>query len=284
MRKKLNRLFIFVFGCLGFAACGSDAGILKIKGSDTEVNISVALAEAYFDRNPEARLSISGGGSGLGIASLMNGLADVANSSRPISAYEEELCRARGVELIPVVFAQDALAIIVHNDVPVDSLSVSQIRDIFSGAVKRWDELGVNYARPINIYGRQSNSGTYGYFRDRLQMSFSPYAKEMNGNAQIIEAIKADRQAIGYVGAGYVIKDGRQASEGFRILRVYEQGKIACSPLDYERVRDGAYFFQRPLYQYVLKSSYARAKPLLDFEKSPDGQRIIVDNGYFPAK
>ncbi|MFN4081154.1 MAG: PstS family phosphate ABC transporter substrate-binding protein, partial [Saprospiraceae bacterium] len=254
------------------------------KGSDTEVNISVILAEAYFAQHPESRISISGGGSGLGIASLMNGLADMANSSRPLSPYEEALCRERGVELIPVVFAQDALAVIAHADVPIDSLSVSQIRAIFSGAAQRWDELGIDYPRPISIYGRQSNSGTYVYFRDRLQIVFSPRAREMNGNAQIIEAIKADKQSIGYVGAGYVIKDGRQSSGGFRILKVYEDGKAACSPLDYQKVLDGYYFFQRPLYQYVLKSSYARVKALLDFEKSAEGQKIIVAHGYFPAK
>lgn len=285
LRKKiLNHFLLFIGGCLFCSACSIDPGILKIKGSDTEVNISVILAEAYFAQHPESRISISGGGSGVGIAALMNGLADMANSSRPISAYEENLCRERGVELIPVVFAQDALAVIVHEDVPVDSLSVSQIRAIFSGATQRWDELGIDYPRPINIYGRQSNSGTYVYFRDRLQIAFSPRAREMNGNAQIIEAIKADKQSIGYVGAGYVIKDGRQSGEGFRMLKVYEDGKAACSPLDYQKVLDGHYFFQRPLYQYVLKSSYDRVKPLLDFEKSAEGQKIIVAHGYFPAK
>lgn len=262
-------------------ACNGKDHTLKIKGSDTEVNLSVVLSEAYHSRHPDVQLSVSGGGSGLGIASLLNGLADIANSSRPINPFEEQLFRQKGIQIVPFVFAQDALAIIVHADLKIDSLSTSDVKRIFSGQTDKWK---VFTASPLGItlYGRQSNSGTHSYLKKKLGMEFSLYAKEMNGNAQIIEAVKADPGGIGYVGAGYVAKNGKQEGAGFKILSIYEPGHAAFSPLDYEAVVLKKYYFQRPLYQYILKSSYAKSASLLAFEKSPEGQKIIVDNGYFP--
>jgi phosphate transport system substrate-binding protein len=122
-------------------ACNGKNHLLKIKGSDTEVNLSVLLAEAYHQQHDDRQLSISGGGSGLGIASLLNGLADIANSSRPINPYEVQLFKQKGIEIIPFVFAQDALAIIVHDDLPIDSLSIEEVKKIFSGEVGNFSKL-----------------------------------------------------------------------------------------------------------------------------------------------
>lgn len=269
------------FFLLSLLACNDKNQLLKIKGSDTEVNLSVLLAEAYHQQHDDRQLSISGGGSGLGIASLLNGLADIANSSRPINPYEQQLFQKKGIEIIPFVFAQDALAIIVHDDLPIDSLSIEEVKKIFSGEVTDWHFLTSDQL-PISLYGRQSNSGTHSYLKNKLGIEFSLYAKEMNGNAQIIEAVKADKGGIGYVGAGYVVRNGKKQGSGYKILRIYETNRSAYSPLDYNAVIHKRYYFQRPLYQYVLKSSYYRAKPLLEFEKSIEGQKIIVANGYFP--
>ncbi|WP_428660848.1 PstS family phosphate ABC transporter substrate-binding protein [Runella sp.] len=270
--------YFFLFSLL---ACNGKNHLLKIKGSDTEVNLSVLLAEAYHQRHDDRQLSISGGGSGLGIASLLNGLADIANSSRPINSYEQQLFKQKGTEIVSFVFAQDALAIIVHEDLSIDSLSIEEVRKIFSGKKAGW-QFSASDQFPISLYGRQSNSGTHSYLKDKLGIEFSLYAKEMNGNAQIIEAVKADKGGIGYVGAGYVVKNGKQQGSGYKILKIYEKNRPACSPLDYYAVLHKRYYFQRPLYQYVLKSAYAKAKPLLEFEKSIEGQKIIVANGYFP--
>lgn len=270
------------FLCL-LISCRKQEQILKIKGSDTEVNLSVLLAEAYYGQHPEANISVSGGGSGLGIASLLNGLADVANSSRPINPEESELFAKGGIEIIPYEFAQDALAIIVHPDVPIDSIAVADLQALFSGQYRNWQQLNLPEGS-ITLYGRQSNSGTYDYLKAKLGIRFSPYAKEMNGNAQIIEAVMADKGGLGYVGAGYVMRDGKQTDAGFRILKVYEPGKRARTPLEIEAVENGEYYFRRPLYQYILKTSYAKALPLLQFEQSAEGQRIIRANGYFPIK
>jgi phosphate transport system substrate-binding protein len=180
------------------------------------------------------------------------------------------------------VFAQDALAIITHKDLVIDSLSVQQVAQVFKGDTENWQALGLGKT-PITLYGRQNNSGTHAYLKKKLGIEFSLHAKEMNGNAQIIEAIKADKGGIGYVGAGYVLKNGKQADMNIKILKIYEQGNPAYSPLDYEAVVQKRYYFQRPLFQYILKSSYDKAQALLDFEKSEVGQKIIVSNGYFPA-
>lgn len=274
-----------LLSCLLFLllACDARSDLLKIKGSDTEVNLSVLLAEAYHQKHQNVQLSVSGGGSGLGIASLLNGLTDVANSSRPINPEEKTLFRQKGIEIIPFVFAQDALAIIVHEDMELDSLSIAEVKQIFSGEIGTWKYL-TNSKFPVTVYGRQSNSGTHSYLKKKLGIEFTLHAKEMNGNAQIIEAVKADKGGVGYVGAGYIIKNGKKQGTGFKVLSIYEANHLAYSPLDYEAVIRKQYYFQRPLYQYVLKSSYHVAKPLLEFEKSPEGQKIIIDNGYFPVE
>ncbi len=281
LKVKIQFCSLLFLVCF-LSSCGKKEDVLKIKGSDTEVNISVLLSEAYFMQNKKVQLSVSGGGSGLGIASLLNGLADIANSSRPMNDNEVTLFKEKQVEFVPYVFAQDALAIITHTNLGIDSLSVDEVKQIFKGEITDWQQLGQN-KMPVTLYGRQSNSGTHAYLKSKLKIEFSPYAKEMNGNAQIIEAVKADKGGFGYVGAGYVLKNGKQADTNIKILKIYEKGTIAYSPLDYNAVIQQQYYFQRPLFQYILKSSYAKAQPLLDFEKSEAGQKIIVNNGYFPA-
>ena len=281
MRKTIS---IFLSGLFFFilTSCGVKNNALKIKGSDTEVNLVLLLGEKFYESQKEVHMSISGGGSGLGIATLLNGQADIANSSRPINSFEENLFRKKGIELISFEFAQDALVIIVNDNNPLDSMSGDQLKNILSGTVEYWSD-NHSSQHKISIYGRQNNSGTHAYLKKKLGINFSLHAKEMNGNAQIIEAVKSDKGGIGYVGAGYVIKDGKQSSTGYKIIKLNEQvGIKAYSPLDLNAVKEKKYYLQRPLYQYVLKSSYAKAKAFLDFEQSPQGRDIIFANGYFP--
>jgi phosphate transport system substrate-binding protein len=135
---------------------------------------------------------------------------------------------------------------------------------------------------PVNIYGRQSNSGTHDFVKTKLGIEFTPYAKQMSGNAQILEAIRADHSGIGYVGAGYVSQGG---SKGIKVLPVYEtENEPAISPLDSSMIAAGKYFFQRPLFQYYITSSYNKIKPFIEFEKSDEGKKIIHASGYYPVK
>ena len=280
MRTAFSKVYSCAFICLIILliSCSSKNDTIKIKGSDTEVNLAVQFAEEFHKKNSEVLVSISGGGSGLGIASLLNGNADIANSSRSIKENELALFRKKDIELDSVIFAQDAIAFIVSDKTPIDSISVLNIAKILSGEYKNWSSL-ISQDIPITIYGRQSNSGTYDYVKQILGIHFSPYSKQMNGNAQILEAIKADGSGFGYVGAGYVMKDN---IKGIKILTVYTNKSKAISPLDSKKIASGEYFFQRPLFQYFKRKDFERIKSFLEFEKSVTGAKIIQTSGYYP--
>ncbi len=264
------------------AACSDSKHGIKVKGSDTEVNLAVKLAEHFYEQEPDFSVSISGGGSGLGIASLMNGQADIANSSRPLNPEEDSLFKARGIKLHTVVFAEDATAIIVHHDFPLDSLDVPTLAKAMSGELNNWSSIiGTNL--PITIYGRQSNSGTHSFVRKKLGVNFSREAKEMNGNAQIMEGVRMDRSGIGYVGAGYILDGGDDGS--VKVLRITERvGEPAISPLDKKAITEGRYFFQRPLFQFIPQSSWEKVQPFIAFEQSAVGQELIRSSGYYTVE
>lgn len=270
MKIYLSLLLFFVLN-----ACTPDAKTIKIKGSDTEVNLVVSLAEAFHLENKEALISISGGGSGMGIASLLNGTADMANSSREINHEELALFHEKGVELDSFIFAQDAVAFVVSDKNDLDSVSTVQLAKLLSGEQKHWEKLN----KQITIYGRQSNSGTYDYVKEMLSIDFSAYAKQMNGNAQILEAIKNDVSGIGYVGSGYLIHGNNQ---GLKVLKIYTKDKPAVSPLNADKIASGEYIFQRPLFQYFRVTDKEKIAPFLKFEQEAAGKNIIAKSGYYP--
>jgi len=273
--KKL----LVVIGLFSFFACSKNSSI-KMKGSDTEVNLAVNLAEKYTEMNQDFSIAISGGGSGLGITSLLNGQADIANSSRPLSDEEIEQFKNKGIEIKTVVFAEDATAFIVHKELPLDEIDLETLGKILDGKIKNWSEI-TSKNLPINIYGRQSSSGTHSFVKKKLKIEFSNAAKEMTGNAQIIEGVKADRSGIGYVGAGYVAHDPA-ANTAIKILKIKEKPtSIAYSPIDANTINNSLYFFQRPLYQFVLVKSWKKVKPFIDFEKSAKGKKMIEEHGYY---
>lgn len=252
---------------------------MKIKGSDTEVNLAVELAEAFYSQNPEFSIAVSGGGSGLGIASLYNGQADIANSSRPLSNDEIQMFKDKNIELITKVFAEDATAIVVNSNIGIDEIDTATLAKILDGTYSNWKEIS-GEDLPVNIYGRQSNSGTHSFVQKKLGIRFSPKAKEMNGNAQILEGIKADPTGIGYVGAGYLLSlDDNSPVKALNI----KEGKnaVAVSPLDDDAIKKQKYFFQRPLYQFVPVSSWEKVRPFINYEKTDTGKEIIRKSGYY---
>lgn len=261
-------------------SCTSKDHSIKMKGSDTEVNLAVNLAEKFTAIDPSFSIAISGGGSGLGITSLLNGQADIANSSRPLSEEEIEQFKKKNIALKTVVFAEDATAFIVHKDLPLEELDLETLAKILDGTIKNWNELTpVNL--PINIYGRQSSSGTYSFVKKKLKIEFSAAAKEMTGNAQIIEGVKVDKSGVGYIGAGYV-GDEPETKQGIRLIKIKETPTaVAYSPNDIEAINNSLYFFQRPLYQFVIASSWEKVRPFIEFEQSDKGKEIIKDHGYY---
>lgn len=272
----------YAFACFVFLlSCAQDTSTIKIKGSDTEVNLVVLLAESFRKVDDEVFVSISGGGSGLGIASLINGTADIANSSRSITKNEIDLFVNKKILIDSFVFAQDAIAFVVASDLPIDSISTKDLSDLLSGKQMNWLTL-TKKNLPINIYGRQSNSGTHDFIKKKLGIEFTPYAKQMSGNAQILEAIRADHSGLGYVGAGYV---SHSNNKGIKTLSIFTpEDRSPISPLDSIMIAKGKYFFQRPLFQYYKKESYEKIKPFLLYENSKEGKKIIKASGYYPVK
>ncbi len=264
---------------LMLTACSRQPASIKIKGSDTEVNLAVLLVEQFHARGDKSFISISGGGSGLGIAALLNGTADIANSSRRINAAEAEAFAERGIRIDSFIFAEDAIAFVVSDKLPIDSISTEELGKVLDGSYQNWQPL-IGQKRPINIYGRQSNSGTHEFIQKRLGIEFGSHAKQMNGNAQILEALRVDDSGIGYVGAGYLQNGG---DKGLKVLKIISQSASkAVSPLDAEMVAQGKYFFQRPLYQYFKSESYPKIRSFLTFESAREGLAIIAASGYYP--
>lgn len=255
---------------------------IVIRGSDTEVNLVLKLAEAYMDSIPNLSIAVTGGGSGAGIAALINKKTDIANSSREFKASEKELAFTRQIEVVPFIFATDALCFIVHEELAIDSLTIEQIRDIYTGKTNNWSALGA-IDLEVSLYGRQGNSGTFTYIQQRiLKDDYSLRMKQMNGTSQIIESIKNDPAGIGYVGIGYVLDKNGKVTEGIKILSIKEEGKKAISPIDPQNIISGDYPVVRPLYQYLDGSPEGVLREFLEFEISAEGQRIISENGYFP--
>lgn len=278
--KTTKSLFLSL-GIIFVSSCNRHNEAIKMKGSDTEVNLAINLAEIYTPMDSDFSISISGGGSGLGITSLLNGQADIANSSRPLSDEEIQQFKDKGIELRTVIFAEDATAFVVHKDLPLDSIDLETLRKVMDGSYENWSEIVPNVDQPINIYGRQSSSGTHSFIKKKLKIEFTNAAKEMTGNAQIIEGVKADKSGIGYVGAGYVGHDPN-TNQGIKILKIKaHKDSTAYSPIDPYTINNSLYFFQRPLYQFIVEDSWEKVKPFIDFEKSEAGKKLIQEHGYF---
>jgi len=257
---------------------------LVIKGSDTEVQLVSNLVEAFLEKNPGADISVTGGGSGVGIAALLNGEIDLANSSRKMEAKELEQAKNKGLEIQEFILARDGLSIIVNPENLIQQLSIDQIAKIYKGEINNWKEVG-GKNEPIVLYGRQSTSGTYVFFRDFVVKSdYSPAMRNMEGNQAIVDAVKADKNGIGYVGVGYVKDENNQPRRDIKIILVAQNEKSeAVSPLNSEAVKQGKYPIARPIFQYLphLPQRNSLLERFLRFEMSKQGQEIVKKSGFF---
>ena len=277
MGKIKSSVAVIAALALSAGVAMANGDVVEVKGSDTLINVVQKLAETYMKGRPDARISVTGGGSGTGIAALINGKCDIANASRGIKAKEVEDANARGVDPKRVVVAIDGLSIITNSQNPVNKLTVDEIGKIYRGDVKNWKELGGSDT-PINLYGRQSNSGTYDFMKEVVMKGeYSVNLKSMNGNAQIVEAVKQDVGGIGYVGVGYV-KD----AAGITVLKVAANPSLGYfSPLDPADVKNGNYPITRPLNQYLNGEPKGAVRDFIIFELSREGQEIIESEGFF---
>jgi len=282
LRRSFVLASMLVMAFLMVGSLQATADMVQIRGSDTEVNLVQRLTEVFMDENPGRYFAVTGGGSGTGIAALINKQIDIANSSRAMSASEIEQARNNGIEPVPFVFAQDGLAVIVNSSNPVQELTIDEIGAIFRGEITNWKDVGGN-DQEISLYGRQSNSGTFVYFRANVvKGDYSPQKKMMNGNAQIVEGVLADQAGIGYIGIGYAV-DGGEVVPGLTVLKVAtDENSPATTPLELENIMQGLYPIVRPLYHYTDGKPEGHVKGYLEFIMTEKGQNIVIQEGFFP--
>jgi phosphate transport system substrate-binding protein len=259
--------------------------LIQIKGSDSEVNLVQRLAEVFMKKHPDANIAVTGGGSGTGIAALINKTTDIANSSRGMEPKEEEAAKKAGVQPFRIIFATDGISIITNPANPITKLTLEQLGKIFKGKITNWKEVGGADAK-ISLYGRQSNSGTYVFFREFVvKADYSPHMKAMNGNAQIVEAIKKDQEGIGYVAVGYVVNEKDEVMPGIKIINIAKDGKSeAYSPAKMENVMSKKYPITRPLNQYTNGKPSGKLSDFIKFELNKEGQEIVRKEGFFPVQ
>lgn len=294
MRKTTRLGVILLFSILiltlGLSGCGSqdseepaddpqEGGFFEITGSDSEVNLVQSLVEAFADVNEAAEFSVTGGGSGVGIAAIINGTAHIANSSRPMSNDEIAQAKANNVDPIPIVFAFDGVAAVVNANNPVKELTLEQLGKIYAGTITNWSEVGGDNL-PITLFGRQPTSGTFVFFRDLVvKGDYSPNMNQMPGTSAIVEGVAQDASGIGYAAIGYV-----KGAEGIAAVSIAaKDGDPYISPLDDEKVFSGAYALTRPLFQYVNGVPAGALKEFFEFELSAAGQDIVVEAGFLPV-
>ncbi len=254
------------------------------KGSDTMVNLALAWAEAYQSVRPEVRISVTGGGSGTGIAALINGTVDIANASRAIKAEEREQAGAQGIQPVEFVVARDAIAIIVNHGNPVDRLTLQQISDIYSGKIRNWREVG-GEDRPIVRLSRETNSGTHVYFLENVlrlgrkedKTLFSMDTLLLPSSEGITAEIRQNPNAIGYDGLGYV-------TEEVKVVAVAaEDGGDYVLP-SAATVNSRQYPIARDLYMYTAGEPRGAVEQYMQWIFSPEAQEIVQELGFVPVQ
>ncbi|HET8774751.1 MAG TPA: phosphate ABC transporter substrate-binding protein [Thermoanaerobaculia bacterium] len=251
---------------------------ITIKGSDTMVIMNARLAEAFMKANPDTQIQVTGGGSGVGIAALINGTTDIAASSRPIKTSETDKLKQRFATTgFAVPIARDGLSVYLNDQNPVKELTLAQLRSIYTGAITNWKQVGGKDAQII-LYSRENSSGTYTYFKDNVLLGkdFAPRAQTLQGTAAVVNAVTKDVNGIGYGGAAY--------AKGIKFAAVKKDDKSPGVLPSLETVRSGQYPISRFLYLYTRVKPAKEMKAFLDWALGPQGQEIVTKVGYFPVK
>ena len=281
-------LLIFVAGCGSASTTGVDApaavspSAIQNIGSDTMVNLALAWAEAYAAERPDVRISVTGGGSGTGLAALINGTADIANASRAINKDETVQAAANGFQPLEFVVARDAIAVIVNPENPVSRLSLPQLSKIYSGQITNWREVG-GENRPIVLLSRETNSGTHVYFLQNVlrlgkagdKTLFSPDTLLMPSSEGISAEVRQNPNAIGYDGLGYVTPDLKTVAVAVKDGGPYVMPSIAT-------VNDKTYPIARDLYMYTHGTPVGLVKEYLDWIMAAEAQKVVADLGFVP--
>jgi phosphate transport system substrate-binding protein len=279
-----------LFGVLAMTGCGSSdgtteepatgeqvdelTGTINVQGSDTMLNVATAWSEAFMDENPGVDISVQGGGSGTGIAALVNGTVDFANASRNIKDEEKTELEAKGGSVAEHAVAIDGIAVVVNPANGIEGLTVAELGEIFRGEKTNWKDFG-GADKPIVILSRDSSSGTYEYFKEEVvaaddeNAEFAQAAKLLPSNQAIADEVKANEGGIGYIGLGYVTPD----------VKVLAIDGVKAS---IETAADGTYPISRYLYMYSNGEPAGVMAAYLEWILSDAGQQIVTDEGFVP--
>lgn len=284
-RRIVRRTFFVALALVGCTRGGGEktsqttttsSSTVSVKGSDTMVILGQRWAEHFMKENPGVTVQVTGGGSGTGIAALVNGTTDICQSSRPMKDKEKaDVKEKRGKEAVEKKVALDALAVYVNAKSPLTEISIPQLARIYRGEVSNWKDVG-GPDKKIVIYGRENNSGTYGYFKEHVleNKDFAAQVQTLAGTSAVVSAVKGDELGIGYGGIAY--------NEGVRALKVKKDEKSLAVAPSLATAQDGTYPLSRYLFFYTAGEATGNAKKLSDWVTTPAGQKVIEEVGYYP--
>lgn len=251
---------------------------IKIKGSDTVLPLSQKEAETYMKKNKSAKITVIGGGSGVGIAAFLDGSTDIAMASRKIKMSEKMKLQDAGKAYKEVIIANDALSVIVNPNNKVSQLTREQLEGIFTGKITNWKEVGGDDEKII-AYSRESSSGTFEFFKEHVlkNKNYGTAILMMPATGAVVQSVSQTKGAIGYVGFAYIEKNVKP-------LKIsYDKGKTFIEPT-VENAKTKLYPVVRPLYYYYLTKDETKVKPLLDYILSDEGQKVVSEVGYITLK
>ncbi|SJZ47403.1 phosphate transport system substrate-binding protein [Cetobacterium ceti] len=276
MKKALAMGLMLLVGGFGLSKSAMASRVVQMKGSDTILNVSQYLAEEYMLENKDARIAVTGGGSGVGIASLINGTGDIGMASRNIKSKEIEMAKEKGIDIKEVVIGFDGITIIENKNNPVKNISSKDLGKIFRGEITNWKEIGGNDA-PIVVLSRDSSSGTHEFFKEHIVRNNNPKGTEeygiktlyMPSNEAIKQEVETNVNAIGYIGMGYVDKNVKSIN-------------VDNIEPNVSNVSSKKYPIAREIYWYVKKEDNKTVNGLVNYALSKDGQEIVKEEGFVP--
>jgi phosphate transport system substrate-binding protein len=278
IRRNFATLALALVAALTLTQCapGERRRPVTVKGSDTMVILGQRWAEAFMAANPGVVIQVTGGGTGTGIAALLNGTTEICQASRPIKeAEQEELQQKFGARATEILVARDGLAVYVSADNPIESLTIEQLRDLYQGRIANWKQVG-GPDRPVILYGRENSSGTYAYFKEHVLESgdFASAMQPLPGTAAVVNAVSKDANGVGFGGDAY--------AKGVRIVPLRKDAAAAPVTPTAATIDDGSYPLARGLFFYLRRAPEGDAKAFVDFCLGEAGQKLVTEVGYFP--
>jgi len=284
--QHLFKATLATFAMTAVTVQAGDRTVIQNKGSDTLVNVAQAWAEHYRDVKPDVALAVSGGGSGTGIAAMINGTVDIANASRKMKSKEVTAAKKKGQNPVEHVVGYDALAVYINKDNPAKSLSFEQLKSVYirGGKATKWSDLGLKIpgckSDKIVVVSRQNNSGTYVYFKKAVlgkKGKFRQGTLDMHGSKDVVDLVEKTPCAIGYSGLAY-------ATDHIKMACISKEAGDNCINPSVETASDRSYPIARPLFMYTNGEPAGEIGAYLDWVKSDKGQCILLNKGYAPVR